>query len=104
MFNVICYVMIKQCIVINRIIGPKSASFDLKLQNGEMWHITNCHLLNTLGECYMGTYEFQDRTGMWHYPIVRLNILRSKRTMKNVYDFMPKSGEIEIRYDYNVFQ
>ena len=52
----------------------------------------------------MGTYEFQVRTGMWHYPIVRLNILRSKRTMKNVYDFMPKSGEIEIRYDYNVFQ
>ena len=55
--------------------------------------------MNTLGECYMGTYEFQDRTGMWHYPIVRLNILRSKRTIKNVYDFMPKRGEIEIRYD-----
>lgn len=92
--------MIEKCIVLRKRFGSRSANFDLKLQNGRELHITNCHLLNIpYEEIYMGTYEFLDQTGIWHYPIVHLRILRSKRTMQNANDTMPKRGIVEIRYN-----
>lgn len=91
------FVMIKRGIVIKRIIERRSAKFYLRLQDGrELW-IRNCHLLNTPEESYLGTCEFFcKQTEMFHYPIARLNILRSKRTMRNVYDPTPKKCTLEI--------
>ena len=89
--------MIEKGIVIKRIIERRYANFYLKLQDGQELWIRNCHLLNTPEESYLGSCKFFcEQTGLYHYPIARLNILRSKRTMRNVYDPTPKKCTLEI--------
>lgn len=95
--------------IIDKRVDRKCAEFKLKSDSGKIYVITNCHLLfppkfvyNRMDkEIYMGTYEFLDETNMFHYPVVFLEICKTKKFLDNIRSRMEQKAILKIYYQDN---